>query len=187
MWKCDKNLYQSLFCVFDKKHWKLNIVGFTAVPFHCTISFPLRKKYPYLELFWSAFSRIRTEYGEILECGKMRTRITPNTDTFHAVFGILSKHFCEVCDYPANVYLFKVSKRNTRKMCEIYSKLTTITPETSFRYLFLVSLLLNLNLVIVFFYSLTLSRPMFPSYRNQLVDLLWKSSDWFLYDGNIGR
>ena len=30
---------------------------------------------PYSELFWSAFSRIRTEYGEI----------TPNTDTFHAV------------------------------------------------------------------------------------------------------
>ena len=25
---------------------------------------------------------------------------------------------------------------------------------------------------------------MFPSYRNQSVDLL---TDWFLYDGNIGR
>ena len=32
----------------------------------------LRKKWPYLELFWSKF-------------GKIRTRITPNTDTFHAV------------------------------------------------------------------------------------------------------
>ena len=32
----------------------------------------LRKKYPYSKLFWSAFSRIRT-------------RISPNTDTFHAV------------------------------------------------------------------------------------------------------
>ena len=46
----------------------------------------LRKKCPYLELFRSAFSRIRTEYGEILriqsECGEMRTRITPNLDTF---------------------------------------------------------------------------------------------------------
>ena len=39
----------------------------------------LRKKSPYSELFWSAFSRIRTEYG------KMRTRITPNTDTFYPV------------------------------------------------------------------------------------------------------
>ena len=32
----------------------------------------LRKKCPHSELFWS-------------ECGKMRTRITPNMDTFHAV------------------------------------------------------------------------------------------------------
>ena len=39
----------------------------------------MREKCLYLELFWSAFSRIRTEYG------KMRTRITPNTDTFNAV------------------------------------------------------------------------------------------------------
>ena len=45
-----------------------------------------------MELFWSAFSCIRTEYGVSLriqpECGKMRNRITPNTDTFYAVSGI---------------------------------------------------------------------------------------------------
>ena len=50
----------------------------------------LRKKCPYSELFWPAFSCILTKYGEILspyssECGKMRTRMTPNMDTFHAV------------------------------------------------------------------------------------------------------
>ena len=52
----------------------------------------LLKKCPYLELFWSVFSRIRTEYGEIIHTspcsvrmGKIRTRITPNTDTFHVV------------------------------------------------------------------------------------------------------
>ena len=28
---------------------------------------------------------------------------------------------------------------------------------------------------------------MFPSYRNKSVDLLCKSTDWFQYDGNIGR
>ena len=28
---------------------------------------------------------------------------------------------------------------------------------------------------------------MFSSYRNQLVDLQSKPTDWFLYDGNIGR
>ena len=54
----------------------------------------LRKKCPYLEFFWSIFSRIRTEYGERYlvslriqsESGKIRTRKSPNTDTFHAVF-----------------------------------------------------------------------------------------------------
>ena len=41
--------------------------------------YTLREKCPYSELFWSAFSRIRTEFG------KIRTRITPNTDTFYSV------------------------------------------------------------------------------------------------------
>ena len=35
--------------------------------------------------------------------------------------------------------------------------------------------------------DLTFERSMFSSYRNQAVDLLCKSTDWFLYDGNIGR
>ena len=43
----------------------------------------LRKKSPYSELFWSVFSHIRTDYGEIKS--RIRTRITPSTDTFHAV------------------------------------------------------------------------------------------------------
>ena len=32
-------------------------------------------------------------------------------------------------DFPANIYLFKFNKRNTRKRCEICSKLTIKTPE----------------------------------------------------------
>ena len=49
----------------------------------------LREKCPYLKLFWSPYSRIRTEYDEILRISpysvlmrKMRARITPNTDSF---------------------------------------------------------------------------------------------------------
>ena len=38
-----------------------------------------REKCPYSEFSWFVFSCIRTE------CGKIRTRKTPNTDTFHAV------------------------------------------------------------------------------------------------------
>ena len=39
----------------------------------------------YSELFWSAFSCIRTEYREIWSIGKTRTRITANTETLYAV------------------------------------------------------------------------------------------------------
>ena len=46
----------------------------------------LRKKCPYSELFWSAFFRIQTEYGEMFssnagKCGP----VSSNTDTFCAV------------------------------------------------------------------------------------------------------
>ena len=41
---------------------------------------------PHSELFWSVFSCIWTEYGEMRsiqsECGKIQTRITPNTEIF---------------------------------------------------------------------------------------------------------
>ena len=37
--------------------------------------------------------------------------------------------FCEYKAFPANTYLFKFSDRNTRKTCEISSKLTVKTPE----------------------------------------------------------
>ena len=49
----------------------------------------VREKCPYSELFWSAFSRVQTKYGEIL---KIRTRITPNTDSFYAVLCIRSNY-----------------------------------------------------------------------------------------------
>ena len=51
-----------------------------------------RKNCPYLELFWSAFSRNTERYGESLhihsKCRKTRTRINPNTDTFHVVIDL---------------------------------------------------------------------------------------------------
>ena len=58
--------------------------------------YSLLEKCQYSESFWSVFFRIRTEYGEILRIspysvwmentvGKIRARITPNTDTFYAV------------------------------------------------------------------------------------------------------
>ena len=52
----------------------------------------MREKCPYLELYWSIFSRIKNQKRYFVslriqyECRKIRTRITPNTDTFYAVF-----------------------------------------------------------------------------------------------------
>ena len=50
------------------------------------------RKCPYSELFWSVFSRLWNEYGEIrstspysVRMRKMLTKITPKTDTFTAV------------------------------------------------------------------------------------------------------
>ena len=40
----------------------------------------LRKKCPYLELFWSAFSRIRTECGEIRSISPYSVRMRENAD-----------------------------------------------------------------------------------------------------------
>ena len=40
----------------------------------------LREKCPYSELFWSLFSRIRTEYGEILCISPYSVRVWENTD-----------------------------------------------------------------------------------------------------------
>ena len=54
------------------------------------------KKCPYLDLFWSPFSRIRTKCREILNISPYPVRmwekgdqISPNTDTFHAVIFLL--------------------------------------------------------------------------------------------------
>ena len=40
----------------------------------------LRKKCPYSELFWLAFSRIRTEYGEIQSISPYPVRMRENAD-----------------------------------------------------------------------------------------------------------
>ena len=43
-------------------------------------TFPLREKCPYLELFLSAFTCIRTEYGEILRISPYSVRMRENAD-----------------------------------------------------------------------------------------------------------
>ena len=48
---------------------------------------PLRKKCPYSELFWSAFSRIRTEYEGILCISPYSVRMRENEDQNNSEYG----------------------------------------------------------------------------------------------------
>ena len=93
-------------------------------PLKVSEKYSLCEKWPCSEFFWSVFSSILTEYGEVRsispysvqmrentdqknskyglplriysKCGKIRTRKTPNMDTFHAVILIkkISTKFC---------------------------------------------------------------------------------------------
>ena len=51
----------------------------------------LRKKYPYLEFFWSIFSRIWTEYGEMQSISPYSERMQENTDQKNSVYGYFSR------------------------------------------------------------------------------------------------
>ena len=50
----------------------------------------LREKCPYLEFFLSVFSRIRTEYGEILYISSYSVRIWENKDQKNSEYGHFS-------------------------------------------------------------------------------------------------
>ena len=47
----------------------------------------MREKCPYLELFWSLFSRIRIEYGEILRISPYSVQMRENTDQKNSEYG----------------------------------------------------------------------------------------------------
>ena len=48
------------------------------------------KKCPYSELFWSVFSRIRTEYGEIQSVSPYLARMRENADQNNSEYGHFS-------------------------------------------------------------------------------------------------
>ena len=66
------------------------IVNCNICNIHCAKSVRIRS---YSDLYFPAFGLNTERYGVSLRiqsrCGKVRTRITPNTDTFHAVITIL--------------------------------------------------------------------------------------------------
>ena len=87
----------------------------------------LREKCLYLELFWFIFSCIRTEYeryyvslGIQSKCGKIRTRIIRNMDTFYAVldsrvlYNSMSTKNLSILYLLGNIFFIKTySNKNT--------------------------------------------------------------------------
>ena len=73
---------------------------------YADVTIPLRKKCPYSEFFWSMFSRIRTECGEILHISPYSVQMRENTNQKNPEYGhFLSSVsetnifvFCESCD-----------------------------------------------------------------------------------------
>ena len=47
----------------------------------------MREECPYLEYFWSVFSRIRTEYGEIVRISPYLVRMWENMDQKESEYG----------------------------------------------------------------------------------------------------
>ena len=50
----------------------------------------LRKKCPYSELFWSAFSSSRTEYGKVRSISPYSVRMQENADQHYSEYGHFS-------------------------------------------------------------------------------------------------
>ena len=85
-------LPDSILRVEYQKRYQLQFIYFKVI---YSLNYSLRKKCPYSELFWPVFSRIWTKYGEIrgiyaylVRMRELRTRISLNMDTFHAVIDI---------------------------------------------------------------------------------------------------
>ena len=78
--------YTFLFLVSISKTLSLSSHLFSSLV-HCGCCFSLSEKCPYLELFWSAFLYIRTEYGKILCISPYSVRILENTDQNTSKYG----------------------------------------------------------------------------------------------------
>ena len=76
--------------------------------------YSLLKKCPYSELFWSAFSRIQIEYGEILRISPYSLQMWENADQNNAEYG----HFLRTVDmlkiYQRGTNLFEFSQDTNR-------------------------------------------------------------------------
>ena len=82
--------------------------------------------------------------------------------------------------------MLKVGNANTRRRHEIYSKLIIKAPERGrYKYGLQQALTKRYEIQLLIFLLFTLSWRRFLSYRNQFIDLVCESMDWFLYDRDL--
>ena len=82
----------------------------------------LRKNCPYSELFWSIFSRIWTEYGEILRISPCSVPIQENTDQNNSEYG----HFHAVEIEATNLINRKKQKNNERQLSVLLNNISNV-------------------------------------------------------------
>ena len=69
----------------------------------------LRKKCPYSELFWSVFSRIQTEYREILRTFPYSVQMRENVDQNNSEYG----HFLRSAESNTEARIFTILRPNS--------------------------------------------------------------------------
>ena len=76
----------------------------------------LRKKCPYSELFWSVFSGIRTEYGEIQSISPYSVRMLENADHNNSEYG---RFLRSVTLLPNTIFMVSFFENRPRKKTEM--------------------------------------------------------------------
>ena len=87
------DLYKVLDSIFFRfSFWKAKLVPAKLIQvFISLFQITLREKCPYSRFFWSVFSCLRTEYGEMRSFSPYSVRIRENTDQKNSEYGHFSR------------------------------------------------------------------------------------------------
>ena len=76
----------------------------------------LRKNCPYLELLWSAFSRIRTEYGETRNISPYLVRMRENAEQNNFEWGHFLRSDCQSNNINREANMIRESNKNNMNL-----------------------------------------------------------------------
>ena len=142
------------------------IYGFTSSLIDYTN--PHCVKCPYSELFWSAFSRIRTEYGEMQSISLYSVRMRENTFQNNSEYGPFSRKvwFLYLCKFP----IHQTSIFNVRNYTEVYFGTSSYVTLPLSMFFFLLPYLA--------YYYLHFKESLLATFFKQFICFL--KSDWFI-------